>query len=46
MPIEYQDRTQDEYKRRASLMIQNFEGYRAAPYDGGGQTVGGEVTVC
>ncbi len=33
MPIDYHDRTEDEYRRRASVMIQNFEGYRAAPYD-------------
>jgi GH24 family phage-related lysozyme (muramidase) len=33
MPIDYQERTQEEYRRRASVMIQNFEGYRAGPYD-------------
>lgn len=33
MPIDYQERTEEEYGRRASVMIQNFEGYRAAPYD-------------
>lgn len=35
MPIDYQERTQEEYRRRASVMIQNFEGYRAGPYDAG-----------
>ena len=35
MPIDYHDRTEDEYRRRASVMIQNFEGFRAAPYDAG-----------
>lgn len=35
MPIDYQDLTEDEYRRRASVMIQNFEGFRAAPYDAG-----------
>lgn len=35
MPIDYQDRSEDEYRRRASVMIQNFEGFRAAPYDAG-----------
>ncbi|MCH2091806.1 MAG: hypothetical protein MK141_09580 [Pseudoxanthomonas sp.] len=33
MPIDYHERTEEEYRRRASVMIQNFEGYRAAPYD-------------
>ncbi|HLM54437.1 MAG TPA: hemolysin [Pseudoxanthomonas sp.] len=33
MPINYQDRTEEEYRRRASVMIQNFEGYRAGSYD-------------
>ncbi|WP_334177264.1 hemolysin [Pseudoxanthomonas sp.] len=33
MPIDYQERTEEEYGRRASVMIQNFEGYRAEPYD-------------
>jgi len=33
MPIDYHGRTEDDYRRRASVMIQNFEGYRAAPYD-------------
>lgn len=28
MPIEYQERTEEEYRRRASIMIQNFEGFR------------------
>ncbi|QNH13517.1 XVIPCD domain-containing protein [Xanthomonas sp. SI] len=35
MPINYQERTEEEYRRRASVMIQNFEGYRAGPYDAG-----------
>jgi GH24 family phage-related lysozyme (muramidase) len=33
MPIDYHDRTQDECRHRASVMIQNFEGFRSAPYD-------------
>ncbi|MBD9478857.1 hemolysin [Pseudoxanthomonas sp. PXM02] len=33
MPIDYQGRTEEQYRHRASVMIQNFEGYRAAPYD-------------
>lgn len=35
MPIEYQERTEEEYRRRASVMIQDFEGYRAGSYDAG-----------
>lgn len=35
MPIDYQGRTEDEYRRRASVMIQDFEGYRAGSYDAG-----------
>ncbi|RMH94435.1 hypothetical protein EBB59_01735 [Lysobacter pythonis] len=33
MPIDYRERTEDQYRQRASVMIQNFEGYRAVPYD-------------
>lgn len=33
MPIDYRERTEEEYRRRASVMIQNFEGFRAGPYD-------------
>jgi GH24 family phage-related lysozyme (muramidase) len=33
MPIDYQDRTDAEYRRRASVLIQNFEGFRAGSYD-------------
>lgn len=33
MPIDYHDLADQEYRRRASTLIQNFEGYRAAPYD-------------
>lgn len=35
MPIEYQERTEEEYRRRASIMIQNFEGFRRGVYDAG-----------
>jgi GH24 family phage-related lysozyme (muramidase) len=35
MPIDYQERSEEEYRRRASVMIQNFEGYRAGSYDAG-----------
>nr|WP_298130116.1 hemolysin [uncultured Pseudoxanthomonas sp.] len=35
MPIDYQERTEEEYRRRASVMIQSFEGYRAGSYDAG-----------
>ncbi len=35
MPIDYRDRTEEEYSRRASVMIQNFEGFRAGAYDAG-----------
>jgi GH24 family phage-related lysozyme (muramidase) len=30
--VEYDELTREEYARRASAMIQRFEGYRAAPY--------------
>jgi GH24 family phage-related lysozyme (muramidase) len=33
MPIDYQERTEEEYRRRASVMIQNFEGFSDRPYD-------------
>ena len=33
MPIDYRELTEDQYRQRASVMIQNFEGYRAVPYD-------------
>lgn len=33
MQIDYKERTEEQYRQRASVMIQNFEGYRAAPYD-------------
>ncbi|TXI45393.1 MAG: calcium-binding protein [Lysobacter sp.] len=35
MPIEYHDRTEEEYRRRASVMIRNFEGFGSSPYDAG-----------
>jgi GH24 family phage-related lysozyme (muramidase) len=35
MPIDYHERTEDEYRRRASVMIQNFEGFRERAYDAG-----------
>ncbi len=31
MPIDYRERTEEQYRQRASVMIQNFEGYRAVP---------------
>lgn len=33
MAIDYHQRSEEEYRYRASVMIQNFEGYRAQPYD-------------
>ena len=35
MPIEYQERTEEEYRHRASVMIQNFEGFQRGVYDAG-----------
>ena len=35
MPIEYQELTREQYRRRASVMIQNFEGFESRVYDAG-----------
>jgi hypothetical protein len=35
MPIDYREQTEEEYRRGASVMIQNFEGFRAGSYDAG-----------
>ena len=35
MPIEYQELTREQYRHRASVMIQNFEGFEPRVYDAG-----------
>jgi GH24 family phage-related lysozyme (muramidase) len=35
MPIDYHERSEDEYRRRASLLIRNFESFRERAYDAG-----------